>query len=108
MVISNVGLDSIIAFAAPILTFLYPGTLVVIVLSLLTGISATTTCFGLPQVARCALSVLEGFGLPIKLDSQPAFQAVGLAGLCLPAYLGLWACASGQKPSSCRRADQDL
>lgn len=92
MVFSNVGLDSIIAFAAPILTFLYPGTLVVIVLSLFDRHIRNDNIFRFATTGAllCSgLSVLEDFGLPFKLTSMLPFDAVGLGWIVPAATFGL-------------------
>ena len=89
MVVSNVGLDSIIAFAAPILTFLYPGTLVVIVLSLFDKRISNDNVFRFATggaLLSSAMSVLEGFGLSVKLTAYLPFEAVGL-GWIVPACI---------------------
>ena len=71
MVVSNVGLDSIIAFAAPILTFLYPGTLVVIVLSLFDRHISN----GIRQISRPLIALSDNgnsaFCRRIQSEGQP-------------------------------------
>lgn len=89
MVVSNIGLDSIIAFAAPILTFLYPGALVVIVLSLFDNRIRNDNIFRFAAVGALlssGLSVLEGFGLPSTLTAMLPFESVGL-GWIVPAVI---------------------
>ena len=103
MVVSNVGLDSIIAFAAPILTFLYPGTLVVIVLSLFDRHISNDNVFRFATggALLCSgISVLEGFGLPVKLTAWLPFEAVGLGWIvpaCVFGLMGFFVRRGGQK-----------
>lgn len=81
MVISNVGLDSIISLAAPVLIFLYPGTLAVIVLSLFDKFIKNDNIFRFATVGALlssGLSVLEDFGLPVGLTAMLPFESVGL------------------------------
>ena len=95
MVVSNIGLDSIIAFAAPILIFLYPGTLVVIVLSLFDRHIGNDNVFRFATVGALlssGISVLEGFGLPIKLTPYLPFETVGLGWIVPACILGLVGC----------------
>lgn len=81
MIVSNVGLDSIIALAAPVLIFLYPGTLVVIVLSLFDRQIRNDNVF---RFAACgallvsALDVLESLGLHLHLAGQLPLASFGL------------------------------
>ena len=89
MVISNVGLDSIISLAAPVLIFLYPGTLAVIVLSLFDKFIKNDNIFRFATVGALlssGLSVLEDFGLPVGLTAMLPFESVGL-GWILPALI---------------------
>ena len=92
MVISNVGLDIIIAFAAPILTFLYPGTLVVIVLSLFDRYIRNDTIFRFATVGALlssGLSVLESFGLPVAITASLPFESVGLGWIAPACIFGV-------------------
>lgn len=95
MVVSNVGLDSIIAFAAPILTFLYPGTLVVIVLSLFDRHIRNDNIFRFATVGALlssGMSVLEGFGLPIAATACLPFASIGLGWITPACIFGLAGC----------------
>ncbi|QCC85629.1 branched-chain amino acid transport system II carrier protein [Desulfovibrio desulfuricans] len=95
MVISNVGLDIIIAVAAPILTFLYPGTLVVIVLSLFDRYIRNDNIFRFATVGALlssGLSVLEGFGLPLSITASLPFESVGLGWIAPACIFGLAGC----------------
>ena len=87
MVVSNVGLDSIISFAAPILTFLYPGTLTVIILSLFDKWISNDNVFKFATVGALltsGLNVLEGWGLPLNLTAHLPLDSFGL-GWVVPA-----------------------
>ncbi|MDD4701975.1 MAG: branched-chain amino acid transport system II carrier protein [Desulfovibrio sp.] len=89
MIVSNFGLDNIIAFAAPILTFLYPGTLVVIVLSLFDKHISNDNIFRFATAGALlasALSVLEGWGLSLAIMSYLPFNSAGL-GWIVPACI---------------------
>lgn len=61
-IFSTVGLENIIAIAAPILTFLYPGTLVVIVLSLFDGKIKNDNIFRFAVIGALAVSFCEVLG----------------------------------------------
>ena len=83
------GLDSIISLAAPVLIFLYPGTLAVIVLSLFDKFIKNDNIFRFATVGALlssGLSVLEDFGLPVGLTAMLPFESVGL-GWILPALI---------------------
>lgn len=87
MIVSNFGLDNIIAFAAPILTFLYPGTLVVIVLSLFDKYITNDNIFRFATAGALlasALSVLDDWGVSLAITSHLPFNSAGL-GWVVPA-----------------------
>ena len=87
MIVSNFGLDNIIAFAAPILTFLYPGTLVVIVLSLFDKHITNDNIFRFATAGALlasALSVLDEWGMSLAITSHLPFNSAGL-GWIVPA-----------------------
>ena len=92
MVVSNFGLDNIIAFAAPILTFLYPGTLVVIVLSLFDKYIANDNIFRFATAGALlasGLNVLESYGLPLVITPHLPFSSAGLGWIAPACVLGL-------------------
>lgn len=82
MVVSNFGLDNIIAFAAPILTFLYPGTLAVIILSLFDRHIDNDNIFRFATAGALLASgvtVLEEWGLPLDITRHLPFDSSGLS-----------------------------
>ena len=93
---SNLGLDKIIALAAPILSAFYPPLIVLVIFAVLdkwitskyVGGVAAYTAF-----ATSLLSVLNGFGLPFGFIGNLPFTSLRLAGLYLH-WLVLWSEAS--------------
>ena len=88
--ISNLGLDKIIALAAPILSAFYPPLIVLVIFALLDkwitskyvgGIAAYTVFF------TSLLSVLHGFGLPFDFIKLLPFTKLEL-GWVVPAIVG--------------------
>ncbi len=61
-IVANVGLNNIIAFAAPILTFLYPGALVMVFLSLFDTQIQNDNIFRFATVGALAVSFCEVMG----------------------------------------------
>ena len=82
-VVANIGLDNIIALAAPILTFLYPGALTMVVLSLFNKHIKNDNVFRFATAGTLAVSFCEvaGWYMPDTFAFITAlpFQAVGFA-----------------------------
>lgn len=89
VVISNVGLDSLIEIATPILMTVYPGALVIVVLSLFNAQIKNDNIFRFATYAAMLASlsdVLLKMGLPLESISLLPWQAYGF-GWIMPAVV---------------------
>lgn len=88
-VVSNIGLSSIIAVAAPILSIVYPGALAMIFLTLFYKYIHNNNIYRFATIAAITVSTLEvlaSFGFPINFVSKLPMSHYGFAWL-LPAIL---------------------
>jgi len=95
-VVSAFGLERIVALASPILSILYPPTLVLILLSFFDHRIPGTRPFQLAALGSLLISCLttaESLGLPLRIQSRLPLGALGF-GWLLPAVLccllGFW------------------
>lgn len=88
MIFSNIGLDTIIAIAFPILSFVYPGALTLIILSFFSGSIHNQSVYLTATSGAMLVSLLEilySYGVPVGFVTQLPLAEFGFAWV-LPAF----------------------
>lgn len=91
-VVSNVGLDQIVAIASPILSIVYPPSLVLIILSFFSGRLRNVNVYRMAAVGALVTSLLEtvaSFGVPMPWLRLLPLSSLGFSWLIPAAVFGL-------------------
>ena len=69
-IVANAGLEAIISISAPVLGIIYPGAMVMIVLSFLPGQESLRYSYILGTLTAIAVSAAETAGIPLPLHGS--------------------------------------
>lgn len=106
LVVSNFGVDKIIQFSAPILTFVYPPTIVLIVFTLFGGIIKNDNVFKFGTYAALFISILNimsNFGVKVPVINNLPLHSLGfnwVVPVLIASAIGFFVKSKGSKCKS--------